>query len=290
MIKKISILIILLFSIVSFSQTQIKVVDAENKKPIPYAKLILQGKDYYKNTEENGEAALEKGENIYEIESFGYEKLNVLKQENTYSLQPKFKKIEGIEIAKPKFTEAFTSGSVKKDNFGFMGTKISWSVIDFFENNFANEKIFIKKIRIPTEVKDRKTDAVFNLVFYENIDGKPAPEKFKNIIVTCKKGKNLTEIDFSKNPVTFPREGIFIGIEWIINEQNHYLDKVTKMNLDGSKEKNVIVDRTNPFFFGYESKDSTVFGKSQNNWYKIFNHKGNIVSPHKLSLELELTN
>jgi hypothetical protein len=64
MIKKISISTFSLFSILSFSQTQIKVLDSENQKPIPYAKIILKGKDYYINTEENGEINLEKNEEI----------------------------------------------------------------------------------------------------------------------------------------------------------------------------------------------------------------------------------
>lgn len=288
MIRKINISTLLLYSISIFSQTQIKVLDAENKTPIPYAKLTLKDKDYYKNTEENGETFLNKDEEIAEIQSFGYENITITTQQNIYLLKPKFKEIEDVEIARPKLVKSFISGSIKKDNFGFMATKTSWNVVNFYENNFTGEKIFIKKIKIPTEVKEGKPDAVFNLVFYENIDEKPASEKFRNIIITCKKGKNINEIDFSKNPIPFPKEGLFIGIEWIINEQNHYLTKTTKINPDGSKEKNVIVDRTNPFFFGYESQDSNTLGKSQNGWYKIFNGKI-IPDQYNLSLELELT-
>lgn len=288
MIRKISISTLLLYSISIFSQTQIKVLDAENKTPIPYAKLTLKDKDYYKNTEENGETFLNKDEEIVEIQSFGYENLIIKNSQTTYFIHPKFKEIEEVEIARPKLAKSFISGSIKKDNFGFMANKTSWNVVNFYENNFTGEKIFIKKIKIPTEVKEGKPDAVFNLVFYENINEKPASEKFRNIIITCKKGKSINEIDFSKNPIPFPKEGLFIGIEWIINEQNHYLTKTTKINPDGSKEKNVIVDRTNPFFFGYESQDSNTLGKSQNGWYKIFNGKI-IPDQYNLSLELELT-
>ncbi len=289
MVKKISTSIILLLSISGFSQIQIKVLDAENKNPVQYAKLILKDKDYYKNTEENGEATLEKNEEISGIESFGYENLVVTKQENMYFLPPKFKQIESIEITKPKFSENFKVGSAKQDNFGFMANNNSWNIVELFKKNFTDEKIFIKKIRIPTEVKKTKSDAVFNLVMYENINGKPSPQKLKNILVTCKKGKNITEIDFSKNPITFPKEGLFIGVEWIINVQNHYLDKITIIHQDGSKEKNKVVDRTNPFFFGYDSQNSNTLGKSQNGWYKIFNEKI-IPNQYNLSLEVELTN
>ncbi|MFC3159783.1 hypothetical protein ACFOEQ_15945 [Chryseobacterium arachidis] len=114
MIKKIGISTFLFFSLTFFSQTQIKVLDSENKNPVPYAKLMFKDKDYYKNTEENGEITLENNEEINHIESFGYENLDVSKQQNIYFLKPKFTDIKEIEISKPKFTQTYTIGNLKK--------------------------------------------------------------------------------------------------------------------------------------------------------------------------------
>ncbi|MFC3159784.1 hypothetical protein ACFOEQ_15950 [Chryseobacterium arachidis] len=141
-----------------------------------------------------------------------------------------------------------------------------------------------------TEVKKTKKDAVFNLFFYENIEGHTGAEKLKNIVVTCKKGKNITEIDFSKNPVTFPKEGLFIGIEWIMNEQNHYLDTVTILHTDGTKEKNKIVDRVNPLFFGYTSLSRNAVGRNTENFKSNNKRDYRSANSHNLTMEVEITN
>ena len=62
--KKIFVLVFTSISTFYFSQQKIIVTDFETQKPIPYAKLILKGKDYYRNTEENGEITLEKDEEV----------------------------------------------------------------------------------------------------------------------------------------------------------------------------------------------------------------------------------
>lgn len=290
MIRKLIIISFLTASALFLSQTQIKVVDEETQEPVPYAKLILKGKDYYKNTEENGVITLEQNEEIDHIESFGYENQSIAKVNNVYFLSPKFKDIEGIKISKPKFTKIYTIGSVKKNHFGFMSGLITWEVLNFFANPDKDDKTYIKKIRILTEVKKTKRDAVFNLVFYENTEGHAGSEKLKNIVASCKKGKNITEVDFSGNPITFPKEGLFIGVEWIMNEQNHYLDTITVIHADGTKEKNKIVDRINPFFYGYKSSSPNITGRISGNPQNNTNSVFKFANAHNLSMEIEITN
>ena len=282
-------LTIALFSSLLFSQ-QIKILDAENQKPIPYAKLILKDKDYYKNTEENGQAQLENTEEISEIQSFGYENLKVEKYQTVYLLKPKFTEIEEVEISKPKFKKSFTLGSIKKSKFGFFASKKTWNLVDLFKGYFFNEKLYIKKIRIPTEVPKQIKEATFNLIFYENENGEPGTERIKNIVVTCKSGKNITEIDFSKNPIAFPKEGFFIGFEWIVNEQNSYTYKTNFIHSDGKKEKNVTQHATAPKFKGVESDSENIKSFINNKWADMFNKKVINNSNYSLSIELELTN
>lgn len=290
MLKKINFSVLVLFSATVFSQINIKVIDAENQKPVPYAKLIFKNKDYYKNTGESGEITLAKDEEIDHIESFGYENQAFSEKDNFYFLKPKFKDIQEVEISKPKFTQSYTIGSLKEDNFGFMSGLRTWEVLNFFANKDKTEKKFIKKIKILTDVKKTKQDAVFNLVIYENIEGHTHTEKLKNIVVTCKKGKNITEVDFSKNPITFPKEGLFIGVEWIMNEQNHYLDKITVIHSDGTKEKNKIVDRVNPWFFGHTSSSASTFGRTPDSLQNSKNPYFKFANAHNLSMEIEITN
>jgi len=99
---------------VFYAQQQTQIVDSETQKPIPYAKLILKGKDYYKNTEGNGEISLEKDEEISEIQAFGYENLKVGNFATKFLLKPKFIEINEVEIARPKFQKSFKIGVIKK--------------------------------------------------------------------------------------------------------------------------------------------------------------------------------
>lgn len=273
-----------------FSQNRIKILDSENQKPIPYAKLTLKNTSYYKNTEENGEAVLEKGEEISEIQSFGYENLKVEKFQQAYLLKPKFNDIETVEITKPKFQKSFSVGRIKKNSMGFSASTRSWVIVDLFKNEISDEKIYINKIKIPTEVYKTVKEATFNLVFYTNDNGKPSLEKLGSMVISCKTGKNITEIDLSKNLIPFPKEGLFIGFEWIINEQNKYNYTTTVVHIDGTKEKNVTRQGIAPTFKGYESIDSNILSNNHSKWHHIFKNKKVNNSNYSLSIQLELTN
>ena len=286
---KIFITTLLIKSMFVYSQNRIRVLDAENHKPIPYAKLILKDKDYYKNTEEDGGTVLDENEDLSEIQSFGYENLKVEKFQQTYLLQPKFNEIKTVEITKPKFEKSFTVGTIKKKDIGFSALKRSWLVVDLFKSEIPDDKIYIKKIKIPTQVHKTIKEATFNLVFYENINGKPSEERRKNIVVTCKSGKNITEIDLTKNPIPFPKEGFFIGFEWIVNKQNTY-SYVTDIHYpDGTKKENVSQQGTAPSFKGYESIISNVMANDNVNWHSIFTAKKRKTA-YSISMQLELTN
>lgn len=110
--QKLITLTLALFSSFILSQ-QIKVLDEETRNPIPYAKLILKDKDYYKNTEENGETFLENNEEISEIQSFGYENLKVENYKNIYLLKEKFTEIDEVKIVRPQLSKSFKLGKVK---------------------------------------------------------------------------------------------------------------------------------------------------------------------------------
>lgn len=78
--------------------------------------------------------------------------MKVEKFQQTYLLQPKFNEIKTVEISKPKFEKSFTVGTIKKKDIGFSALKRSWLVVDLFKNEIPDDKIYIKKIKIPTQV------------------------------------------------------------------------------------------------------------------------------------------
>lgn len=235
-----TIIFIFLFCLI-FGQEKIKIVDAENNQPISYAKIFFKGKDYYKNSEENGEFTLSENEEIDKIECFGYEDFLVKTYQNVYSLKPKYKDIEGVEIIKQKNQNTFTLGKkIRSTNHSFLASKNTWTIVDLFKNDENTlQKTFIKKIKFLSKVVDIKTPAKINLVFYKNENGKPSNEIWKNFVVSSEKGKKINEVSFEKNPILFPKEGVFIGFEWIINKENSYTQKVT-YNKKNSKNETFI--------------------------------------------------
>lgn len=291
MIKKMSTSAFFLFSILSFSQTQIKVLDSENQKPIPYAKIILKDKDYYKNTEENGETNLEKNEEISEIQSFGYENLIVKNTQTSYFLQPKFINIQEVEIFKPKNTISITESKIKKEfPSHFFRTGISnWTILNFFEykSNYP-QKTFINKIKIHTAVKKNKKPAKINLVIYNNDNGKPGSEILQKYIVECMPGNKITELNLQKFPILFPKEGIFIGFEAILNEENSYYEDIVYIDKDGKKEiKKMKV--INPDVYSEKTDINTIWISTNGKWFPYSGLHLSQSQNRRLSIQLELT-
>lgn len=284
--KKILTIISIFLYFIAFCQQKIKVIDAENNQPISYAKITFKGKNYYKNTEENGEFILSENEDIDKIESFGYEEILVKKYQNVYSLQPKYKEIESVLINKPKFVESYTIGKINKSsNHSFLASKNTWGIVDLFKNNETTTKeIFIKKIRFLSKVVGVKSPAKINLIFFKNENGKPSDEIWKSFVVSCKIGKKINEINFEKNPIIFPKEGVFIGFEWIINDENSYTKKITYSNPEESKITGNM-NFVNPQIFYQNSEQNNLFIISNSKSIK-FNSKEKY---NHLSIELDLT-
>ena len=217
--------IICLFVFSVFYTQKISVLDAETQKPIPYAKLILKGKDYYRNTEENGEITLEKDEEVSEIQSFGYENLLVQENKAKYFLKPKVINIKEVQLEKPKFENSKNVGTLNGDIFGFGGLAATWTVANFFpyQENYSQTK-FIKSVRFLSNF-NKKSKGKIKLVFYKNEDGRPSENIWKTYIVECKKAEKLTEYKLER-PIPFPHDGLYVGFEWIVNKENTFKQKL----------------------------------------------------------------
>jgi len=197
-----------MFSAFTFSQ-KIKILDEETRNPIPYAKLLLKDKDYYKNTEENGETFLEGSEEIAEIQSFGYENFKAEKYQQIYFLKPKFTEIEEVQIAKPKLSKTFTIGKVAKENTFYGVNNTIWMVAKEFRNNISEKPVFVQSIKFYSRLYSRNS-ATIKINIYYNENGVPG-DLYKSIIATCLTKKKITTYIFPK-PFQFPKEGIIIGL------------------------------------------------------------------------------
>lgn len=267
----------------SYSQQQIQVLDAETQKPVPYAKLILKGKDYYRNTEENGKITLEKDEEPAEIESFGYENFRTEKFQSVYLLKPKFIDIAEVEIVRPKLSKSFKIGVVKKTNNFYGAGNINWSVGKEIKNELLSEPLFVKSLKFYAKLHQKKS-ATIKLNIYRSDTGVPA-EIYRSYVITCYKNKKFTEYIFEK-PLSLPKEGFIIAFEWIFNNENQF----QQVMIFNGKKKTVIAHEPMIGAIQDEPKNIILGHLIDGRWN--YNNSSNHVS-HKmgnLGIELELTN
>lgn len=272
-----------ILSITAFSQNRIKILDAESQKPISYAKLTFKDKHYYKNTEENGEITLEKSEEIFEIQSFGYEDFKVQQNQPTYLLQPKFTNIDEVRIPKPKFSKTFTIGKVSKENSFYGVHNTIWMVAKELRNDISEAPLFIESIKFYSRLFSKKS-AIIKINIYYNENGIPG-DLYKSVIVTCVKKQKITEFIFPK-PFTLPKEGIIVGFEWILNQENSYQKM---MMINGEKKETIghdpmigsLTENPKNIILGNLSQEGWIFVNGSNNSSQITKNLG---------IELKLTN
>lgn len=282
MIQKLTFFTLLLIINLVYCQN-VQVLDLENKKPVPYAKIILKNKDYYKNTEENGEITLEKDEEILEIQSFGYENFQVEQTQQTYLLKPKFIDIDEVKIAKPKSSKTFTIGKVAKEGTFYGVNSIIWMVAKEIKNDVSEESLFVQSLKFYSKLYSKKT-ATIKVNIYYNDNGIPG-ELYQSVIVTCFKNKKITEYTFPK-AFLLPKEGIIVGFEWILNKENSY-QKMMIMN--GVKKE---ITAHDPMIGSIkETPKNLIIGNLSNEgWTFVNNSNNNNRSIGNLGVELKLTN
>lgn len=177
-----------------FSQIPVKVLDAENQRPVPYAKLVLKDKDYYINTEESGTATLGQEGKISEIQSYGYENLKVDKNQNIYFLKPKYLEIDEVRIIRPKLSKIFIMGKIAKEGTFFGVNNTIWMVGKEFRNTMSAEPLFIKSLSFYSKLNAKKSATIKINIYYDE-NGVPG-DLYNSVIVTCLKRKKLQNILF----------------------------------------------------------------------------------------------
>ena len=228
-------------------------------------------------------------EKIIEIQSFGYEILKISEYKTSYFLTPKFKNIDEVIIEKPLQNKFLKIGNIKKEmnSLSFVSSNTTWTIANFVENKEDyNSFKYIKSVKFRSKVEKINKNATINLLIFKNENGKPSDEIWKSFIVQCKPGKNITIKDFDA-PILFPKEGIFIGFEWIINDENSFEEKIIYNNLNGKKQ-NTLYKYNNPFIYSQKSENNQIFIKSKNVW-KNFNEISKKEN-RALSIEVVLSN
>lgn len=190
-------------------------VTVKNNKPIPYARVFFEDKPYFKNTDKKGRLKLEKGEKVSKITAIGFEDLFPDNNQKEFVLKSK-EDIEKTSLA-PKNKLLFTIGKTDKSSVNYMvGDRELFSKAEYipYKADYP-EMSFIKSITFLSSSLNGKTRPII-LKFYKNDNGKPGASYGSSYyVVNCKPGKTINKVDVSENGLVFPKEGLFLGFEWI---------------------------------------------------------------------------
>lgn len=295
---KTSFILIFLFTFnLCTAQLQSSVVDSKTKKGIPYVNIWIENENIGTTSDELGKFNLETDNSkTIVFSAIGYETKKVLSSsiKSYVELSPLIIELDEVVI-NPKQPESLIIGGFKKSkiDFYFACGNVPWVSARYFEykENY-NETPYLKTIKILT--KSDVNNATFNIRLY-SVDENGKPQSYiynRNIIGYAKKRKKITQVDVSKLHIKFPRNGLFIAIEWLIINQNKHEYEYT---MEGSDKKfkdisyepkiGVMPSETNKNSWVYSRGKWTKVHKNTRSTLRRYQYKYNV-----LAMELTLTN
>jgi hypothetical protein len=283
---------------ITFSQVNAVVIDNETKEGIPFVNIWIENKNIGTTSNKNGEFTIDykvDTENVI-FSAIGYESKNIKLGliNNIVELNPIYFEIQEVVIKPEKYNKELRIGAFKKSNINWYfacGTS-PWITARYFEykDNYK-QTAFLNKIKLLTN-SDIK-GSMFNIRLYSvDENGKPCDYIYdKNILVTARKGKKVTEVDISELKIKFPKEGFFIAIEWLIIESNKYEYTYT-MNNSKKKLLGISYEPSIGTIPSETDANSWIYRKGE--WGKVWKNDGPIKKYSEkynlLAIELILTN
>jgi hypothetical protein len=260
---------------------QFTILDSTTHSPIPYVIILSEKSIFY--TDSLGKLSLEeesiKGKSI-EIHCLGYESKLLtygIDLKEKILLKPKINLLS--ELAVSSKARKLNIGNAKNNQSGV--TDRHGDLMAMFFSKPNENTFFIDKLFIPYNIKGKNVKTKLRIHILSVGEDK-APDKEllnQNIILTPLKKKGILEVNIESSNIVFPKEGIFVGIEWLYPED-------TRMKTDGTvyendlfvsadfKEKNAVIYRKS---FVY-TKNKWIIHKQEADEYK-----------HSLNIGLELT-
>ena len=223
---KIQFLLFLLFNF-CFGQKQIIVIDSISGKPVSYASIWEENK-YFKTSDSLGVFTIDDNfkSNSVKITALGFEdKISNLTTNKIY-LSQKTILLNEVRISKRKNVNKLKIGKPKR-NGSLMCLQYdskSGIVAKLFPNT-KQEKIFLDKIKLYSSSSDK--NRIFSIILY-SVKENGEPNEIinsENIICRPKKGSSLNTIDVSDLNILFPKDGIFVAINYMLLEQNKNYNK-----------------------------------------------------------------
>ena len=228
--------LLLALVLVTFSlSAQIKgiVKDSLTGKPIPYVNIWVQNENIGSTSEENGTFFInttEKGKKLI-FSTLGYEKKIINASEaSEVNLKLAAYLLNEVVISKSIGTKTVEIGKNKNEMYQAFdnGPKIDTKYFPYL-SSYKKTK-YLKQVSIYTD--SRIENAIIKIHFY-NVDsnGFPSEELLdKEFVVTVKKGTRINRFDLTAFNLKFPKNGLFVGFEKLLIENNKTEKTITDSN------------------------------------------------------------
>ncbi len=221
-----------------------KLLDSVSKEPVQYANIsiIHSPKGTYSNIKGCFELEFDCNSDSLFISMVGYkslivkiESLNLLQEDTLFLVKNTYELNEVTIFANTKLkSDTKNLGYINKaSNISISGR--SRSEIAVYINNTEYKSAFIKEVVYEIKrhhispknkqkelIKDKrfenfKTAVRVHLYTKDSVDGKPDKELLVEnvVIILDEKFKDKLKVDISKHNIILPKEGVFVGIEWL---------------------------------------------------------------------------
>jgi hypothetical protein len=198
--------------------------DSKSKLPIPFAIIKTSDKTFYTDSLGYFQVDNQVNSNKIIVSCLGYESKTVIVncKESIIFLKQKAIILPEIKVS-PKPTKTKNLGVTEKTKISVSG--LDGSIISVFIPNETSTHKVISKIVVPYKAIKHFTSSFRFHIYKISNDGKPGSEMIeRNLVGYPIKKKGKIEIDVKEYNLEIPKEGIFIGIEWISSD-NPITDK-----------------------------------------------------------------
>lgn len=240
------------------------VLDSKTREPIPYVNISFLNTLTGTSSDEKGHYFLEISTEFLEkevhVSSLGY-KDTILKASDIFNSKLILLEETTFELDEVVVTDDFSNSQVlnaigsNKITSGFNSSSTPWILALYFPNGDTTKK-YVEKITVffRNNMGQTLNSSKFRLRLFniDPINKTPNDDLvMKSLILEAKKGQEYVSIDLSQLQIKVPKEGMYIGLEWLFIPSNWY----KKIDKDEVTQKEVLEDRFAPTFGGIYTKD-----------------------------------
>ena len=241
-----------------------KVLDARTQEPIPYVNLSILNTLKGTSTDESGQFFFEIPkiflEKTMHISALGYEDhsmtLESIQESGTIYLKESVFELDEVVLADDLGnTEILNPINSYSITSGFTSSATPWVLALYFPNIGEKQKLVEKVVvyfQNPEETD--KKEAKFRLRVY-NVDpytGAPGNDLLReSLVLTSPIDADFLSVDISEYQIIAPRDGIYVGLEWLFIPSNWY----RSVRIDPITKEKHMEDRFAPTFGGVYSSN-----------------------------------